>query len=107
MVSITPSAASKILEMAAKQNLEGHGVRVMIVGGGCSGFNYDLDFETVEKPGDEVTDQHGLKVFVDAMSEQYLDGTVIDYVESLEFAGFQFNNPNAKRTCGCGQSFSA
>lgn len=107
MVQFTESAATKIKEMAAKQHLEDHGIRVMIVGGGCSGFSYDLDFENAEKPGDEIVEQYGLRIYVDPMSEQYLEGTTVDYVESLEFAGFQFNNPNAKRTCGCGSSFSA
>ena len=106
MVQFTVQAVAKILEMAQKQDFADQGIRVMVVGGGCSGFTYDLDFEDEEKEGDEVEVQHGLKVYVDPLSLQYLDGTVIDFIESLDFSGFHFENPNAQRTCGCGSSFS-
>ncbi len=106
MVQFTPEAVTKIVEMAQKQSFDDHGIRVMVVGGGCSGFTYDLDFEESEQEGDEIAVQHGLKVFVDPLSLQYLDGTVVDFVDSLDFSGFHFENPNAQRTCGCGSSFS-
>ncbi len=106
MVTFTDIAASKIREMAAEQDFADHGVRVMVIGGGCAGFTYDMDFESEAKEDDEVGEQHGLKVFVDPMSLCYLEGTVVDYIESLDFSGFHFDNPSATRTCGCGSSFS-
>lgn len=105
-MQVTELAVSKVLNMAEEQALDGHGLRVMVVGGGCSGFSYDMDFEDEERAGDWVIEQHGLKVFVDPMSFAYLDGTKIDYVETFQFSGFHFENPNATRTCGCGSSFS-
>ena len=105
-MQLTEIAVTKVREMAQKQNLNGFGLRIMVVGGGCSGFSYDMDFENEEKPGDTVEEQHGLKVFVDPMSLQYLDGTKVDYVESFTFSGFHFENPKATKTCGCGSSFS-
>lgn len=106
-MNLTSAAAIKVKEMAEKQSLQGYGLRIMVVGGGCSGFSYDMDFENEEKPGDEIFEVDGLKVYVDPMSLQYLDGTKVDYVESFQFSGFHFENPNAKNTCGCGSSFSA
>ena len=106
MVQFTQNAVDKIQEMAGEQEFKGYGVRVMVVGGGCAGFTYDMDFENDKRDDDEIAEQHGLKVYVDAMSMCYLDGTVVDYVESLDFSGFHFDNPSATRTCGCGASFS-
>ena len=103
---ITDKAVSKVKEMANQQGLEGHGLRLMVVGGGCSGFTYDMDLETMVNPGDQIFDKNGLKIYVDPMSYQYLDGTTIDYIESFKFSGFHFENPNATRTCGCGSSFA-
>ena len=103
---ITDKAISKVKEMANQQNLQGHGLRLMVVGGGCSGFTYDMDLENQENDGDSVIEREGLKVYVDPMSYQYLDGTTIDYIESFKFSGFHFENPNATRTCGCGSSFA-
>lgn len=106
MVQLTPTAVNKIKTMADKEQLNGYGVRVMVVGGGCSGFSYDLDFENVEKDGDQVFEFEALKVYVDPMSYQYLEGTTVDYVESFAFSGFHFENPKATRKCGCGSSFA-
>ena len=103
---ITDKAISKVQEMANQQGLEGYGLRLMVVGGGCSGFTYDMDLENQENAGDSVIERDGLKVYVDPMSHQYLDGTTIDYIESFKFSGFHFENPNATRTCGCGSSFA-
>lgn len=89
------------------QKLDGFTLRVAVVGGGCSGFNYNLDLIKETRPTDFTFDMGGLSVAIDPMSTQYLKGTVIDYVESLQGAGFKFQNPNAKSTCGCGSSFSA
>ena len=105
MLDFTPASVDKIKTMADKEGLDGHGVRLMVVGGGCSGFSYDIDFENEERDGDQVFEHDSLKVFVDPMSFQYLQGTTVDYVETFSFSGFHFSNPNAKRTCGCGSSF--
>jgi iron-sulfur cluster insertion protein len=105
-MNITPKAIAKVQEMASKQNLTNYGLRIMVVGGGCSGFSYNLDFDDTKQPNDFVLEEEGLKIFVDPMSFQYLDGTKIDYVESFMDAGFQFENPNATTTCGCGSSFA-
>ena len=83
-----------------------HGLRIAVRGGGCSGFEYALDFEKEARPTDHVYDQHGLTVFVDPVSARYLLGTSIDYVLGSTGAGFKFNNPNASGTCGCGSSFA-
>ena len=106
MVKFTENAVSKIKAMAEGQEFANHGVRVMVVGGGCAGFTYDMDFEESAREDDEVSEQFGLKVYVDAMSACYLDGTTVDFLESLDFSGFHFDNPSATRTCGCGSSFS-
>jgi len=105
-MNITAKAIAKVQEMAIKQNLMNRNLRIMVVGGGCSGFSYDMDFDEGEQPGDFVLEEDGLKIFVDPMSFQYLDGTKVDYIESFKFSGFHFENPNATRTCGCGSSFA-
>ena len=92
--------------MAVAQEFGDQGVRVMVVGGGCAGFTYDMDFEEAPREDDEVVEQFGLRVYVDEMSATYLDNTTVDYVESLDFSGFHLDNPGATRTCGCGSSFS-
>lgn len=83
-----------------------YGLRVAVRGGGCSGFEYALDFENEVRETDSVLEFDGLKVFVDPVSSRYLQGTVIDYVFGMTGAGFKFNNPRATGTCGCGSSFS-
>jgi iron-sulfur cluster assembly accessory protein len=95
-----------VKDAMARENLAGYGVRVGVVGGGCSGFQYSMDFENAEREGDTVVEREGVKLYVDAMSAMYLQGVTIDYVVGLQGAGFKFVNPNAKNTCGCGQSFS-
>lgn len=106
-LKLTAKAIQQIKALLARENLEGYGLRVAVVGGGCSGFSYGLDFEKEERPGDTVLEMDGLKVYVDEASAKYLKGTVIDYVSGLTEAGFKFINPNVKGTCGCGTSFSA
>jgi iron-sulfur cluster assembly protein len=81
-------------------------VRIAVVGGGCSGFSYQMAFDNGASATDKVVEFDGLKVFVDQISAQYLKGTEIDYVETLEGSGFKFTNPNMRTTCGCGSSFS-
>ena len=105
-ISLTPSAVSKVKEIMAQQNPTPAGLRVGVVGGGCSGFSYSMSFENSAGMMDKVFDMEGLKVFVDATSVMYLDGCRVDYVETLEGAGFKFENPNVKSTCGCGSSFN-
>jgi len=103
---ITAKAIAKVQEMASKQNLANYSLRIMVVGGGCSGFSYDMEFDDAKQPNDLVLEEDGLKIFVDPMSFQYLDGTNIDYLETFQFTGFHFENPNATSTCGCGSSFA-
>jgi iron-sulfur cluster assembly accessory protein len=106
MVSLTPTAVVKVKEIMASQNPAPNGLRVAVVGGGCSGFQYHMALETNSNGTDRVFEYDGLKVFVDQMSLMYLGGVQIDYIETLEGSGFKFNNPNVKSTCGCGSSFS-
>ncbi len=105
-MTLTEKAVVKVKEIMAQQNPVPAGVRIAVVGGGCSGFSYNMAFENQVNGLDDVLEYDGLKIFVDQMSQQYLDGTEIDYVETMEGAGFKFNNPNVKHTCGCGSSFS-
>src|SRR5215472_1347780 len=105
-VSLTPTAVSKVKEIMAQQDPAPAGLRVGVVGGGCSGFSYSMSFENGAGMMDKVFDMEGLKVYVDATSLMYLNGCRVDYVETLEGAGFKFDNPNVKSTCGCGSSFS-
>jgi iron-sulfur cluster insertion protein len=104
-VSLTQVAAQKVLEIRKDESIEANmGLRLRVVGGGCSGFAYDLYFDE-RQAMDLEFNVHGVQVFVDQMSLMYLDGTEIDYVEGLMGAGFKFGNPNVKSTCGCGSSF--
>ena len=105
-VSLTISAVSKVKEIMGQQNPVPAGLRIGVVGGGCSGFSYSMQFENAAGMMDKTFDMDGLKVFVDATSVMYLNGCIVDYVETLEGAGFKFENPNVKSTCGCGSSFS-
>ena len=106
MIQLTDTASTKVREIMSQQNPAPTALRVAVVGGGCSGFSYHMAFDNAENPSDNVYEFEGLKVLVDQMSEMYLDGVQIDYIETLEGAGFKFNNPNVKSTCGCGSSFS-
>ena len=104
-VALTAEAAEKVLEIRKEEEIEGEmGLRLRVVGGGCAGFAYDLYFDAGTEMDVEFAIS-GVQVFVDQMSLMYLDGTEIDYVEGLLGAGFKFNNPNVKSTCGCGASF--
>lgn len=106
-VNMTATAIAKVKEIMAQQNPVPTGLRVGVVGGGCSGFQYSMQFETAAGAMDKVFEYDGLKVYVDATSLMYLQGATVDYVETLEGAGFKFDNPNVKNTCGCGSSFQA
>ncbi len=104
VVTLTERAAEKLKEFMAKENKPGHGLRIAILPGGCSGYTTSLTFEKSAMESDIKLEFHGVKVYVDKMSEPMLQGSVIDYVESLQGAGFAINNPNAKGSCGCGSS---
>jgi iron-sulfur cluster assembly protein len=108
-VQITEVAAQEVKKVIAEQKMsESVALRIGVTGGGCSGFEYKLEFdESVNAETDLVTEVHGVRVAVDKKSALYLDGTEIDYHESFEKRGFVFNNPNATKSCGCGSSFSA
>lgn len=106
MVTLTAVAVDKVKEIMEQQDPKPAGLRVAVVGGGCSGFQYQMAFENTPQGVDQTFDVDGLKVFVDQMSLMYLNGVQIDYVETLEGAGFKFNNPNVRSTCGCGSSFT-
>ena len=107
MVQLTETAIGKVREILASQDPAPAGLRIAVVGGGCSGFSYSMAFETSPGLLDKTYQFDGLRVFVDQASLLYLDGAEVDYVETLEGSGFKFNNPNVKSTCGCGSSFSA
>ena len=105
-IQITNIAASKVNEIRDAEGIEDDmALRLRVVGGGCAGFSYDLYFDTSTEM-DKSFDCNGVKVVVDQMSLVYLVGTEVDYIESLQGAGFKFNNPNVKSTCGCGSSFA-
>jgi iron-sulfur cluster insertion protein len=106
-VKLTPRAVEAVRKMHQSEKLTAEqGLRIAVVGGGCSGFQYSLNFDN-RKGGDLVTEFDGISVFVDEISLPYIAGTTLDYVEGLHNAGFRFDNPRATRTCGCGSSFSA
>lgn len=106
MVTMTEAAARKVAELRAEEGKSECGLRIRLVGGGCSGMSYELGWEDEPASGDQVVEAAaGIKVYVDQHSAPYLDGTQIDYVDnSMLGAGFAINNPNVKSSCGCGQS---
>lgn len=104
MVTLTPKAVEKVKEIMAQQEPAPGGLRLAVVGGGCSGFSYSMQFDGGSAQ-DKKYDFEGVQVFVDPMSLMYLEGVEVDFLETLEGSGFKFNNPNVKHTCGCGSSF--
>lgn len=108
-VTITEKAAKEIQRVMSEQKMPATTfLRVGVVGGGCSGFQYSLGFDDKsDTVKDELSEQHGIRLAVDRKSELFLDGTVLDFYDGLEKRGFTFNNPNAVKSCGCGSSFSA
>lgn len=106
-ISLTKTAENKVKEILSDQPDSYAGLRIQVVGGGCSGFSYRMGFDkTYSEDKDQVFEFDGLKVFVDRSSLLHIEGAEVDYVEGLHGAGFKFNNPNATGTCGCGESFS-
>ena len=107
MVTITDRAKDRIIELRKKEGrTQEFNVRVSVKGGGCSGLMYDLSFDNEEKETDHLYEDKGVKIYVDKKSLLYLMGTTLDFSDGLNGKGFQFINPNASRTCGCGESFS-
>lgn len=107
-VTLTPKAVEMVRQVRMKEGFsDTHALRVSVVGGGCSGFSYQLGFDDQVQEGDTVTEYEGVRVLVDSTSAQYLAGTQIDFVSSLTGGGFKFSNPKATHTCGCGSSFNA
>lgn len=105
-VGLTQSAVEQIKSIQERESLGAHVLRVSVVGGGCSGMSYRMGFVEQANPTDHILEKDGVKVVVDPKSLLYLTGTTIDFQDGLQGKGFTFNNPNAKRTCGCGSSFS-
>ncbi|RMG17540.1 MAG: iron-sulfur cluster assembly accessory protein [Deltaproteobacteria bacterium] len=105
-VRLTEAARERMKAALAEEGKDGYGIRIGVVGGGCAGFQYALDFENTARPGDTVWEEAGLTLYVDKLSVMYLTGTEIDFVTDLLGAGFKFSNPNVTTTCGCGQSFA-
>lgn len=107
MITLTSRAIEEVKRLMEKDGRPGVALRVGVKGGGCSGLSYVLGFDTNKGQYDQELEMDGVKVLVDAKSLLYLDGVEVDYKDGLMGAGFAFNNPNAKRSCGCGSSFSA
>ena len=107
MITVTDKAKERIIELRKQEGREpNNNIRVSVKGGGCSGLSYNLSFETQTRTGDKVFEREGVKLFCDLKSYIYLNGTVLDYDSGLMGKGFVFMNPNAKKSCGCGSSFS-
>jgi iron-sulfur cluster assembly accessory protein len=104
VITMTPTAAVKVSELLQQENDPSLGLRIFVAGGGCSGLQYGMTLDE-EQEGDTVINMSGIKVFVDEMSISYINGSEVDYVDSLMGAGFTVNNPNAVSSCGCGHSF--
>lgn len=105
MVTLTPQAGAKLKALMAEERREHQALRLAITRGGCSGFSYRMGFDDGPREGDIVVEQEGIRVVVDPVSARFLAGAEVDYVQTLMGGGFAIRNPNAVRTCGCGQSF--
>ncbi len=108
MIDVTEAAATRIQELLGREGKQdSHGLRMKVIGGGCSGLQYQLAFDDAEHENDHVLEAHGVKVLVDEKSALYLVGVRLDFVDTLQESGFKIENPNASATCGCGESFAA
>jgi iron-sulfur cluster assembly protein len=108
LINVTDSAAGRIRELLTKEDkLETHGLRLKVIGGGCSGLRYELAFDSQVSDHDTEVDATGVRLIVDDKSALYLLGTTLDFVDTLQETGFKMENPNASTTCGCGESFGA
>jgi len=106
MVTLTDRASDKLKKLLESDGKLQYGLRLKVVGGGCSGLSYAMDFEEKPSTEDRVYEDRGVKVFVDPQSDQYVGGSIVDYTEALTGAGFTIKNPQAKGSCGCGHSFT-
>jgi iron-sulfur cluster assembly protein len=106
MVTVSESAAKKLNSLIEESGFKTPFVRVAVKGGGCSGLSYDLSFDTDKQTGDTLAEDKGVQILIDMKSLLYLFGTELDFSDGLNGKGFQFINPNASRTCGCGESFA-
>lgn len=106
MITLTDTAAVKVKQLISAEDEEGLALRVAVRPGGCSGYSYEMFFDSDVAGDDIATDYSGVKVVVDPASAQLLNGATLDYTDGLQGAGFKIDNPNASRTCGCGESFS-
>ncbi len=106
-IHVTPKAVTKIREAFAREGVSGGGLRLGVLGGGCSGLSYQFKYAPEPRPKDHVFEFDGVKVFIDPKSMVYLNGMTLDFKESLIYSGFSFENPNAKKSCSCGTSFTA
>lgn len=107
MIQVTDKAVAKIREAFQREGVQEGGLRLGVLGGGCSGLSYQFKFDRKPRPTDKVFDYSGVNVYVDPKSYVFLDGMTLDWKDSLIHSGFVFENPNAKRACGCGTSFAA
>ena len=106
LIDFTPLAVTKARELLSRHAKPDHGIRIGVRGGGCSGLSYFVELEDHEKAGDRILEFDGLRVFLDLKSQLFLTGTEVDWTESLMQSGFSFSNPNSKRSCSCGESFT-
>ena len=106
MVTVSETAAKKLNSLIEESGFQTPYVRVSVKGGGCSGLSYDLSFDTEQQTGDTLAEDKGVQILIDMKSLLYLFGTELDFSDGLNGKGFQFINPNASRTCGCGESFA-
>jgi iron-sulfur cluster assembly protein len=105
MISLTDTAADQLKKILSEENNPNLGLRVFVAGGGCSGFQYQMVLEDETRDGDEITENAGVRLYIDQFSKRYLEGSEIDFVNSLMGGGFTVHNPNAVSSCGCGSSF--
>ena len=105
-MDITTKAVSAVKDLAAAENKSDWPIRLSVVGGGCSGFMYDMEFDDTKQPTDVVFQKENIEFLIDPMSMQFLEDVTIDYIKSFQYAGFKFENPHVKQTCGCGSSFN-
>lgn len=106
MINLTEKAINKIKEISEEEGLGHHSIRIKVLGSGCAGFKHDISFDEIFDELDEVFDHNVVKIIVDPLSLQYLDGALIDYTESVFGGGFTIKSPNVKGTCGCGSSYN-
>jgi iron-sulfur cluster assembly accessory protein len=107
MIQLTDKAINQIKSLMEQESLQDHGLRIAVVGGGCSGLSYKLNFEKNAAEGDKIFEIGGVRIFMDGKSHIFVNGMTLDFSDGLNGAGFTFQNPNAKSSCGCGNSFSA